>query len=336
MTILFVDGFDAYSAATEFTRKWTSNTSGTLSATAGRFGGRCAQFPSNGGGNIQKTLSAAKTTVVTGFAVQWPGTMTTFGPCAIVELRNSTTTIMTLAYDYTSQSYKVYRGTTGGTLLQTVHAPHHAVYNHIIWKVLRNASTGTIDLLINGTSVLAVTNQNTGASDIDNVRYGFISGTSGVTGTMSLDDVFITDSESLGDRRVYTIVPGSDDSVQFTPSSGTNNSALVDELPTNNDTDYVESSTVGNKDRYNLTNLGITPLTVDCVAVNAINRKDDAGTKTVRAHIFSNATNSDGATTSPSTSYTNTQDIFALNPDGSVAWTGTSVDALKAGFEIVS
>lgn len=336
MTILFVDSCDHYSATGEISRKWDAVTgSFTLVSNGGRFGGRCLQAGSLAGAIVQKSLPSAKTTVVVGMAVGFnsatPGNSTN---TVILELRNGSTVICGLCYDFHSQTYKAFRTNTS-TILGTVFKPHGGVAHHLAFKVLRNASTGTVDLWIDGVNVMALTNQNTGASDIDNVRIGLASTSSGIA--MNFEDVFITDSESLGDRRVYMLVPNAEVTQNdFTPSTGTDNSALVDELPTNNDTDYVESSTVGHLDRYELTNLGLTPAGIDCVALNTINRKDDAGTKTVKGHIFSNATKADGATTGPATSYANVQDIFALDPDGNIAWTGSKVDSLRAGFEIVS
>jgi hypothetical protein len=100
----------------------------------------------------------------------------------------------------------------------------------------------------------------------------------------------------------------------YTPSTGTNNAALVDDNPANDDTDYIESSTVGHIDYVEVSVSPAIPAgsTISAVAVVTQDRKTDGGTRTSRHKIRfgSGPTVSNGAAYGATTAYEIHKTIF--------------------------
>ena len=137
----------------------------------------------------------------------------------------------------------------------------------------------------------------------------------------------------LGDVKVVTLRPNADTAqADFTPSAGSAHYSLVAEAPDDDgDASYVESGTVGHKDLYGYQDLTGTPAAIMAVQVATVARKDDAGSRSLRAVLKSGATTANGATRVLGTSYALYDDRFEVDPATEAAWTKAGVDALQAG-----
>lgn len=147
-------------------------------------------------------------------------------------------------------------------------------------------------------------------------------------------DVYLLDqtapnSDFLGDIRVAYIKPnGVGNSSQWTPSAGAN-WQCVDEVPPNSDTDYVETTTVGNKDTYAFENV-----TGDPLAIQVCNycRKTSAAGASLAVVTRQNGTDYEGPTQGlGSTSYDYVLQPYDTNPDTSAQWTQGQMDAGQWG-----
>jgi hypothetical protein len=130
---------------------------------------------------------------------------------------------------------------------------------------------------------------------------------------------------------------------QFVGSDGNsvNNFELVDELDPDDDTTYVESSVVSERDSYMLTNLAGTPLAGNIEAVQLITKaKKEGGTepRTAKHFVRISSTDFDQGSGKSLTdgAYTWFFDIMADNPNTAARWTATQVDALEVGVKIES
>ena len=79
-----------------------------------------------------------------------------------------------------------------------------------------------------------------------------------------------------------------------------------------------------------------TPAAIMAVQVSTVARKDDAGSRSLRAVLKSGATTADGAAPVLGTSCALYDDRFEVNPATGTAWTNAGVDALEAGIEVVA
>jgi hypothetical protein len=101
-------------------------------------------------------------------------------------------------------------------------------------------------------------------------------------------------------------------------------------------TSYVSDTTTGHEDFYGFPNLSVTPASIYAVAVKAYCARSDSGARTVSLRMSSGGTDSGGslAGQSPGTSYAWIGSNFATDPNGSIAWTGTALNAATTGFKI--
>jgi hypothetical protein len=101
---------------------------------------------------------------------------------------------------------------------------------------------------------------------------------------------------------------------------------------------YVFDATVGHEDLYNFGALSTSPAFVYAVAVKGYIQKSDAGAKTISLRMKSSATDSAGslAGQTPATTYGWMTSLFPTDPNGSIAWTGTALNAATSGFRVDS
>lgn len=337
MTLLFIDGFDSYAAA-DITKKWNTADTPTMSGTSGRRGGGGLFYGGNASG-ASKVLPSNISTVVFGCAFK----------IAVLGIGNGIFKFMDTSVNHVivgvnaDGSISACRANTstvlGTTALGLISSN---TYNYIEIKTTIHDTTGSVTIKLNGAQVLNLTNvdtRNGGNSTLNTVRVQSPASSADVT----FDDLYIcdtagsTNNDFLGDVRVDTIMPNGDGNyTQFTPSTGTTHYTLVDES-TPNTTDYNDGSTVGDRDSYTLGNLSaLTSQTIYGVQVNAAINKDDAGSKSAATFVRSNGTNGDGATAVLGTSQVYVSQIYETNPDGAVAWTESTVNAMEAGVVVIA
>lgn len=335
MSLIFMDGFD-YHATADLLKKWTLNSNTTISAAGGRRGGGAITLAPASGNYLSKNLGANYAALIVGAAFSITA-FHTVTPQKILEFFDAGTT----QADVRVHPNGTFSVTRNGVVLGTSTVSASVTgFQYLECKITFHATTGTVDLRLNGVSILALTGQNTQntanafASD---VRLGQYASGSAVL----YDDVYMCDTSGttnnafLGDVRIDMLLPNADGFYsQFTPSTGTSHFALVDE-PTPNTTDYNDGLTVGHRDSYAMANLAaLASQTVYAVQVTAAIMKDDAGAKSAAVMVRSGSVNADGASVALPTSQVYVSKIYEANPDGGVAWTEASVNALEAGVVV--
>jgi hypothetical protein len=143
-----------------------------------------------------------------------------------------------------------------------------------------------------------------------------------------VDDVYVCDTSGaqnndfLGDVRVETLRPDADTAqADWTPSTGTDHYAVVDDAPGYDGADYVESDTAGHVDLWEYGDLGSTPQSIHAVQLVTAMQKTDAGTREARALLKSGTTTANGATRQLSTTWEQFEDLHETDPD-----TGAGLD----------
>jgi len=135
-----------------------------------------------------------------------------------------------------------------------------------------------------------------------------------------------------GAIRFNVLLLAGDDSVEWTPSSGDDNYAMVDERPPSTG-DYVSVSDDGMTDKYTIGNWSGTAKSAQFVTAWAYGKKDKESSS-IQLHLLVDSNSTEGvsdATDLPTTeaycSYVATQD-----PDTLAPWTGNAIDAIKIGI----
>jgi hypothetical protein len=243
---------------------------------------------------------------------------------------------------------QVTRGLQNGTVLGSWAwpSPSYSDWIYLEAKVVLHDSAGSVEVKMNGTTVINLTGidtKNGGTKTVfDSVGIGAPQTENGVHNL--IDDLYIcngagsVNNDFLGDVAVETRYPnGNGSSSQFVGSDGnsTDNYLLVDEANAPNLADYVEATTSGYKDLYAIQDLVRTSGPILGVQVTDHVKNSDSGAVSARTRIKSGATEAAGDTVAMTTTWKTMRDVWELNPDGSVAWNIAAVNALEAGVEVV-
>ena len=146
-----------------------------------------------------------------------------------------------------------------------------------------------------------------------------------------VDDVSIGTGGWPGDRRYVLLRPNADDTAQWTPSVGADNYAMVDEVPPS-DTDYVESDTDGQQDKYDMTDWDGTEKTPVAVVTWARAKKSEGLDHRLKLILDDGIAEDVGPAEILLTDYTYISRVDDTAPSGAI-WSDPLVDALIAGIE---
>lgn len=198
---------------------------------------------------------------------------------------------------------------------------------HIGFMATVHDTAGVYEVRVNGVSKLTGSSADTQATAnarADQVR---LRGHSAL-GT-DYDDLIISTDGWCGDCRVVAVRPqGPGNYSAWTPSAGLGWQCVDDTTP-NGDTDYVSSSTPGQRNSYDFAALGLTGAIKAVQQVTSL-RKDDAGTRTVKQFARIGGVDFDGTAVSVGDSYAMTRRVMSTNPAGG-DWTVAALDSSEFG-----
>lgn len=209
---------------------------------------------------------------------------------------------------------------------------------YIELEVLCNNSTGTVDIIVNGTNWLSLTSQDTqpGSNAYHTaVRLGQNDGSV----FTRYDDIYVLDATGsannalLGNRRVDALLPdGAGSTTQWTPSAGANYTTVDEGELLDEDTTYNETSTDNDQDLYTYDDLPAEASSVDGVMVVTETRVT-TGSMDLSSVIKTGVTTSLGTPeTITSTSYVTATRLEEQDPDTAAAWTPSGVNGAEFGI----
>lgn len=214
-------------------------------------------------------------------------------------------------------------------------------YNHIELKAILDASAGVILVHVNGKEWINLTGQVTipgGATGFGSqVGFGTPNGSSAIwVSDIYWDDIFTYNQNTagvhdiLGQYGVYQLKPNADDGTHhdWTLTSGIHGYALINEVPPDDDVNFIFTGTVNNRSDF-----GVEPLPANITLVAAVMpvgrlRKTDTGDANVDIGVDSGGTTSYSADTPITTSWAYYQPkVFEKDPNTSAAWDPVNVNA---------
>jgi hypothetical protein len=220
-------------------------------------------------------------------------------------------------------------------------------WHHIEIALTVVDTTGSLEVWVDGTKEVNLTSTDTYeagtfANDLDYLA--FSGHRSGVD--ILYDDIICWDEEGtglvttgqLGLHRIEVIHPTSEgNSSDFTPQSGTDNSAMVDETSAaDGDTTYVESSTINHQELYGMGDSTFTnPESIIGVAIHTRAQYQAAGTPILTGRCRNGTTeaNAEGPTNTLTAAYADHLGFFDTDPDTASAWADVAdINAAEFGF----
>lgn len=352
MALLFYEGFDfpAANEPPEATWTWLDWNGGTTnwSYVAGRFAGSRAINCTN---YARKPLGTNAATVIAGVAFKrqdanWPaGGDTAMNFIHFLDAATKQIEVRLMRGVVSGFRFQIWRGatllvTSADLMIST------GSYYYLEAKVTLHASAGSIEVRLNSAPIAGLTL--TGINTISTANayanaVGFASGAQGGSYGTHFDDIYCCDAtgvwpwtDFLGEIRVETLALTSDVTKAFTPSTGTDNYAVIDELPMSI-ADFLSGSTTPLVDEYGLANLSTTPATIYAAGVVHNFDKTDVGVRTVRTGLRAGATILNGASRAPEVTPRRTwQDFWVADPNTGIPWTPAAINALQVRLENVT
>ena len=306
----------------------------TMDIEAGRLGGYCLKLDATSNA-IRSPALTTNSTLVVGCAVKFGYALTL---CRFLSFLDGVTLGMNVRLTVAGE-LSVYRGTTLLATTVGLNLLLNAWY-YIEFKVTCNATTGSYELRVGEVTVLSAAGVNTKAGSND-YHTTFVLERDAAS-TTYLDDMYCLDSSGsvnndfLGNSRVSAIYPNGDTaSKAWDRSAGADNYALVDEAIVNDDTDYVESGDVGDKDLYDYGAVSGVTTVVRGLQINTMCRETDVTPFNLITVAKAGTTESeDVGQAVGTTNYVSKRRIVELDPDTGVAWTVSGVNAAQFGIKV--
>jgi hypothetical protein len=345
MALLWYDGFDNYNSTTDMASQ-ISNVISYLSLLGS------IQAPGRGGfgkminncNYVNMSVNTSSNIIIVGGAfanISNPGYQA-LGGCYI-QFQDFSGAMLKV---YFSTEYEQIIITSNGVTLYTSPSAfwNKAAFNFFEIYVVFSATAGQVKVQINGELVINLQNVDTLPTGTSNFNYLSISGADG-NSLFSIDDLYICDGTTgpgtypnnnfLGDVRCATLFPVGNGVVQWTPLANTNWQE-VSETAMDGDTSYNFSDTAGQQDLFNFAALTGVIDQIVAVQIKGAYRKSDAGTRVLQQQLLSGTTQSGGAQTYFGLSYAYVTDTYPNDPNTGVGWTLAAVNALQAGYKLIS
>lgn len=347
--IVLIESFDLYADATSadvgIAGKWVydGTTTAGLALVAGAFGGQALQQGNNAGNRCShyRVLPGNYASFSVGFYFKYDNLaaagLTASSSQNMIAFMDGTGVHMSLNLHSNGTISLMRAGTT------LIAASAAGVFVSDTWCHLEVVATigdsARYEVFHNNTSIISGTGdtRNAGNAYINRIRICCPDG-AGSSGVSYHDDIFVHNAATqIGVRRVGVIDPSADTADKdFTPLSGTDNFAMLDETTVDGDTTYVQGSTVGDLDLYDMSALPATPASVTAVQVVAFAKKTDVAARTMNLVLKSGSTQDDGTAVSLGTGYQHHARILNLDPATAAAWSASAINALQAGFKVAS
>ena len=342
--LLFLDSFDHYSTS-QAHRKWTTGTPNAINSANGRTGNgaNIGTF-----GNISKTLGQEYLTMACGMAYKTQG----YGQDPIAFASDIG---LSASFGTNGDGRYFFECAAGST------APSTFVLNIGEWYYIELYVTVTITTIDANHFTAAYdglirVNENTIASGSFSHTVTYSGSTTGrgfsqlhLTGSggssnSSVDDLYLTDGELLGDVKIGVLYPNAaGDSAGWTPNAAGANYTKVMEHSADDDTTYNSAGTTGLKDLYNLDNID-PAFTGTIKGVQALwcVKKSDEGSASVKGVWKSGSTEitqSSGLNYVAPNGYppSATDYLYSIEPERKslftmADWTMAEIDALQLGI----
>ncbi len=350
MALLFMDGFDHYDPQVldgDGNKLLARGKASYLTRDALRIAGRRAasyalRLPVGPEGGYVKNLAATITRMYVGCAVRVPTSGNTNSPePLLMGVRDSSTNVshlLKLGGDGRVYLYRRYFS-TDTLLASSIATVARGVWNYLELYVYCASSGGVIQVRVNGVLDIDLSSQNTKQSQGD-LLTAFLAARPGTAcdAAVEVDDLYILDNSDtlnntfLGDVRVDLLAPN---------AAGSNNAMTVtgaatawEALSDSDEATYVQSTATAQKTTVGHSNLpSMTSPTVYGVQVVALARKTDAGSASLKGIAYSGSSTGAGATVVLTEQAQYQTGMINKNPNGSVQWTESTVNAAEFGVE---
>ena len=343
MSLLFIDGFDDGLLLTKW--DYVNQVSGTGTGRNGSGLVMAGSGTSTTNRNVKKKVLAADEHATFIAGVAWK---------SVSSFTNQSSGMGVLCFMSDAFATEHLKITADGALLtlrrgstqiaQSIRTVQANTWYYVEMKATLADSGGTVEVRVNGEVWITYTGdtKNGGTKTVfDSVGLGWDS----QNNTYTFDDFYLCNgagsynNDFLGEIAIETLFPdgnGSQSDLVGTDGNSVDNYLLVDEASANT-TDYVGSSTSGQRDLYTLGALARTAGSVRGVQVVAYTSKSDSNPVSCKLPVARSGTVSAGTAQSIITaagSWGTLVRAVDVDPVSGTPFTISNINALEAGFEV--
>lgn len=356
MSLMFLDGFDTYTTATDFDSVYTARNSSEIitgpNATAfARFAGAQYvrfQFATYWMQRIMPIQGAVGTTWIVGAAIYYDGPTVNYRQYPFY-FQDAAANSIGLNWNDQFQLILMRNNTT----VLATDATQRVLprqWNYYEMKVnFQTSATGSVEVRLNGVSIPALTLTNVvtvaAGSGPTYVSWGG-SRASDVNLFWYLDDIYVCDgtgsynNDFLGPIRVQTLYPSAPGTYsQWNQIGGvpSNPQTAINEPYYDKDNSYLSSNTVNALSSFYFKSLLANTNAVKAVQVRSFMRKDEAGIRQVQTFLRQGSTDlASGPIITPSESYGTILTRFDNNPITAGAWVVSDVNTGEFGLKVIT
>ena len=210
--------------------------------------------------------------------------------------------------------------------------------------ILIDDAAGSVDVEIDGVNYISYSGDTKPGADTTANIMKFINNDYGSSGTADVyfDDMGLNDTAGgvddswLGDGKIIIIKPNADTAtLDLTPSAAVAHYTLVDEVPADGDTTYVEGSVDDEEDMYDLEACGLGDVIITRIWTESRSRDTASSGKSVALiTLASGGAEVSGGDVALAGTYTikvlGAEEL--VNPVDASAWEVADIDALQAGI----
>lgn len=330
MALRFVDSFDHY---TTVSQKWSGDGGGVIIDATGARTGIGGIRKSGGSAGYIETILDAQGTWIIGLAYKTTDVMLNED---IIRVKDGTNEQGVLRF-VVGGFLALDRGGTQVAITADPVIPLANVWHYIELKHTIANAGGLLEVRVDGSQVATFTGdtQETGNATADRIRI-IMEGN-----TVRMDDLYILDGtggsndDYLGDQRVDALLPdGAGAYTEFATLVGAaSHYEAVDEADPDDDTSYVEETTVDDRDTFTFANHPLSSASIAGIQVLMRARKNTAGDAKI-ARLYRRGSDDQGSDVALQTSYAYHREIMETDPIAAAPWTPTNINAAEFGVRV--
>lgn len=207
-------------------------------------------------------------------------------------------------------------------------------WQHFEVKAFFSSTVGSVEVKLEGSTVLSVTSVNTSPSGLECAIISFSNGTA----DQFMKDLVIWNNigsyvnDWVGTVSTVSVVPSADVALNWTPVGAANGWSILDNAPPN-DANYIEAGTPAPAAyRASLTNLLANVTQVKGLYVLQRSRKANGDDGNIQVTLHSSAATQLGPNQAIGSSFTYYGFASEFDPNTTVAWTPAGVNALEVSL----
>lgn len=323
-TPIWWDGFEDGTV-----RRWDTMSGGSVYSTFRKYGEYCAELSGNADYCIKQFTTQ---TEVYGslWWRSWANPLNTFGH-NVVSLYDGTTKVA--HFKVLNTAVLTHKTSLSATWYSSAYTAPIAEWIHFQFY-LKIGSSGVLQAKVNNVTVINETYDLSAHSGIDKIQIGQIDAS--VTwgyGACAIDNVIIGTGGWPGDLQIGRLpVDGDGTTSQWTPSTGSDHYALLDETPVSSD-DFVSTNTVDQVDQWTVPDMGFGVNNIYGIAVVTNNQVEGSPTPQHMSHVVRTGGTDYIGTSIEVPSDGAVMTVWATNPNTAAAWTQSEVQGSEIGVK---